>query len=613
VWLRPAVTAVGSEIQDIEHGARGPAGRRQAFTLSLDGTTRMTTPKIPSVFSRRFFGAEEQLSLIGSGSMGGKAQGLEQFQSVLEQLEGDCKKFPEIGISIPRLAVIGTGHYAAFMDRNRLRELAASLEPDDKIIRGFLKADLPFELVGDLRALIEGVHTPLAIRSSSLLEDAMNQPFAGIYQTKMIPNNQPDPDIRFAKLVEAVKFVYASTFSQSAKSYRRVLPDAAEEQMAVIIQEVVGNRHDERFYPELSGVARSWNFYPTGSAKPQEGVAQLALGLGKTIVDGGLCWTYSPSRPKASPPFANVHELAEQTQTEFWSVNMGSPAAYDPMKETEYLVRGSLVDAEQDGTLAMLASTLNPASDRLSIGVADRGPRILTFAPMLVSNSLPVNDIVQMLLRACEKELSAAVEIEFALTMHPLRFGCLQVRKMLVSGDKIEISERELSGDQVLVASERACGNGRNNNICDIVYVVPERFDKSKTAVIAADLEGINRSLIEGGRTSLMIGFGRWGSSDPWLGIPVNWGQISSARAIVEATLPSMNVDMSQGSHFFHNLMSFGVCFFSVHHEGQFVIDWAWLAAQKAICETSFVRHVRLNKPLEIRVDGRKGMGAIHK
>ncbi len=545
--------------------------------------------------------------------MGGKAQGLEEFQNVLEQHADECKRFPEIEISIPRLAVIGTAHFASFMDRSRLRELAASSEPDDKIIREFLKADLPFGLVGDLRALIEGVHTPLAIRSSSLLEDAMSQPFAGIYQTKMIPNNQPDADTRFAKLVEAVKFVYASTFSQSAKSYRKVLPDASEEQMAVIIQEVAGNRHDQRFYPEVSGVARSWNFYPTGSAKPEEGVAQLALGLGKTIVDGGLCWTYSPARPKASPPFANVHELAEQTQMEFWSVNMGTPPAYDPMRETEYLMRNSLTEAEVDGTINMLASTLNPASDRLSAGIADSGARILTFAPILVSNSIPVNDIIRMLLKACEKALAAAVEIEFAMTLHPLRLGCLQVRRMLVSGDVIEISDRELSDDQVLVASDKACGNGRNDNIRDIIYVVPERFDKGKTSVIAAELENINQSLVEEGLTCLMMGFGRWGSSDPWLGIPVNWGQISSARAIVEATLPSMNVDMSQGSHFFHNLMSFGVCFFSVHHEGQFVIDWAWLAAQRAIRETSFVRHVRLNKPLQIKVDGRKGMGVIHK
>ncbi len=567
----------------------------------------------PSVFSRNFFGAEERFSAIGSGSVGGKAQGLQMFQNILDHHADECARFSEVEISIPRLAVIRTDHFAAFMDRNGLSDLALSNEPDERITREFLKADLPAELVGDLRALIAEVHTPLAIRSSSLLEDAMHQPFAGIYQTKMIPNNQPEIDTRFAKLVEAVKFVYASTYSQSAKSYRRALADAPEEQMSVIIQEVVGNTHGNRFYPELSGVARSWNFYPTGSAKPEEGVAQLALGLGKTIVDGGLCWTYSPSRPKASPPFANVHELAEQTQTEFWSVNMGPPPAYDPMKETEYLFKGSLADAEQDGTLGMLASTLNPGSDRLSVGIADRGARILTFAPMLVSNHLPVNDIIRTLLAACEKDLSASVEIEFAMTLQPLRFGSLQVRKMLVSSDKVEIREQELSGDLVLASSDKACGNGRNNGISDVVYVVPDMFDKSKTSMIAADLEKINRSLVEEGRQSLMIGFGRWGSSDPWLGIPVNWGQISSARAIIEATLPSMNVDMSQGSHFFHNLTSFGVCFFSVHHESRFSVDWSWLNSQKAVHETQLVRHIRLSKPLEIKVDGRKGMGVIQK
>ena len=573
----------------------------------------MKTTKIPPAFSREFFGAEDRFSLIGSGSVGGKAEGLEMFQDVLEHHADQIAKFQETCVSVPRLAVIGTNHFLAFMERNRLRDVAHSSEPDQKITREFLKADLPAELVGDLRSLIESVHTPLAIRSSSLLEDAMHQPFAGIYQTKMIPNNQPEIDTRFAKLVEAVKFVYASTFTQSATTYRQALADAPEEQMAVIIQEVVGTTHGERFYPQLSGVARSWNFYPTGSAKPEEGVVQLALGLGKTIVDGGLCWTYSPSRPKASPPFANVHELAEQTQTEFWSVNMGTPPAYDPMRETEYLMRSSLADAEHDGTLGMLASTLNLGSDRLSVGIADRGARILTFAPLLVSNQIPVNDIVKTVLAACEKELSAAVEIEFAMTLHPLRFGCLQVRKMLVSSDKVEISDYEISDEHVLAASDKVCGNGHSNDICDIVYVVPDTFDKSKTSMIAADLEMMNRSLVEEGRHSLMIGFGRWGSSDPWLGIPVNWGQISSARAIVEATLPSMNVDLSQGSHFFHNLTSFGVSYFSVHHEGRFSIDWTWLKAGDAVHETPFVRHIRLRKPLNIKVDGRKGMGVIRR
>jgi Pyruvate phosphate dikinase, AMP/ATP-binding domain len=571
----------------------------------------MNMTRMPAVFKRKFFDATDRFMLIGSGSVGGKAQGLASFYEILHSHQRELGGFAEV--SIPRLAVIGTDQFTAFMERNRLYELTADSVPDDRIIREFLKAALPMELVGDLRALIEGVHSPLAIRSSSLLEDEVLRPFAGIYQTKMIPNNQPAADARFAKLVEAIKFVYASTYSRSARMYRRALKETPEERMAVIIQEVVGSRHGDRFYPDIAGVARSWNFYPTGAAKPEDGVVQLALGLGKTIVDGGLCWTYSPSRPASRPPYANMRELSELTQSEFWSVNMGPPPGYDPLKETEYLTKGSLANAEEDGVLGMLASTWNDASDRLSVGIADRGTRILTFAPMLASTDLRINDLIRTLLLICEQDLSSPVEIEFALTMKPLRVGCLQVRTMLVRDEQIDLPDGDLTGPRVLVASNRVCGHGVNNSISDIVYVVPERFDKSKTAAIAGEMESINRALVEEGRQSLMIGFGRWGSSDPWLGIPVNWGQISSARAIVEATLPSMNAELSQGSHFFHNLTSFAVSYFSVHHEGDFAVDWEWLASQRSVSDGAFVRHVRLPDPLEIKVDGTKGRGVIRR
>ncbi len=566
---------------------------------------------LPAVFSRKFFEAGDRFMLIGSGSVGGKAEGLARFHEILQHHRKELERFPQAEISIPRMAVIGTDHFAAFVERNNLSGLTDDSATDDRINREFLKASLPAELVGDLRALINGVHSPLAIRSSSLLEDELRRPFAGIYQTKMIPNNQPAADTRFSKLVEAVKFVYASTFSQSARMYRRALNEMPEERMAVIIQEVVGCRHGDRFYPDISGVARSWNFYPVGTAKPEDGVVQLALGLGKTIVDGGLCWTYTPSRPTAPPPYADVRELSELTQSEFWSVNKGLPPGYDPLKETEYLKRGFLAEAEVDGTLGMLASTWNDASDRLTPGIADRGIRVVTFAPILSSKENQINDLVRTLLRVCEEDLSSPVEIEFAVTLKPFRVGCLQVRKMLVQEEQVDLCDTDLAGPHVLAGSDRVCGNGVNNTVCDIVYVVPERFDKSKTAAMAVELESVNRSLVGEGRQSLMIGFGRWGSSDPWLGIPVNWGQISSARAIIEATLPSMNADLSQGSHFFHNLTSLGVSYFSVHHEGDFAVDWAWLASQRSVSEGAFVRHVRLSAPLEITVDGRKGKGVI--
>ncbi len=572
-----------------------------------------SSPENLSPFNRKFFDSEQRLTCMGTGSLGGKAWGLAFINNVLTA-ELHQEVFKGIEINIPTMTVIRTDFFDAFMKRNHLLEIACSNEPDDRIAHAFLKADLPVEMVGDLRAIIAQVHTPLAIRSSSMLEDAMHEPFAGIYGTKMIPNNQHDPDTRFHKLTEAIKFVYASTFFKAAKDYRKATKhDIAEEKMAVIIQEVVGCRHNGRFYPEVSGVARSYNFYPTGHAKPEDGVVNLALGLGKTVVDGGTSWCYSPAYPQANPPFGSISEWLKQTQTDFWAVNMGKPPAYDPVQETEYLLKADLTDAETDNTLRLVASTYNASSDRINMGIGAKGPRILTFAPLLVLDDIPLNHLVRTLLKVCEEALSAPVEIEFALTFKPTRFGFLQVRPMVVSDEEVEINREDLSHKNTLSASETVMGNGLIDTILDIVYVKPEHFDAKYTRQIALELESMNKKLAADGSPYLLIGFGRWGSSDPWLGIPVNWGQISGAKVIVEATLPSMDKELSQGSHFFHNITSFQVSYFSVHHSGQYPIDWQWLGQQRVLTETEFVRHVRLSNPLQVKVDGRSGRGAIYK
>lgn len=567
-------------------------------------------------FSRDFFGSKDVLTHIGSGSIGGKASGLAFIKDIISTHFKE-QNFQGISIDIPRFTVIATDLFDRFMKRNDLSEIAYSDEPDDRIAHAFQNAELPAELVGSLWALISVVHTPLAVRSSSMLEDAMYEPFAGVYATKMIPNNQHDINKRFHKLVEAIKYVYASIYFKSAKDYIRVTGKSiTDEKMAVIIQEVVGLRHNDRFYPDLSGVARSYNYYPMGRAKPEEGVVDLALGLGKTIVDGGLVWSYSPAYPRIAPPVSSPGELLKRSQRDFWAINMGKPPEYDPIRETEYLLKGTLSDAEIDGTLGQVASTYKPQDDRVVLGIGSKGPRIITFAPLLDMNTIPINSLLVKLTDLCEEAVGCDVEIEFAVTfdlaqnLSP-RFGFLQVRPMAVSQDRVEVSAEEMVGENILIAADKVLGNGTNEILQDIVYVKPDVFEAKNTRRIAAELAEINRNITSEGRNYILIGFGRFGSSDPWLGIPVEWGQISGVKVIVESTLPDMDVELSQGSHFFHNLISFKVFYFSVRHSGRYHINWEWLDKQKEVIETENVRHIKLSKPVDVKVDGRNGQGVI--
>jgi hypothetical protein len=570
-------------------------------------------------FDRGFLRSAEPITRIGDGELGGKARGLVRLRDLIA---GEpALALAEAEIRVPRMAVVGTAVFDAFLTRNGLHALAAAEPSDAQLTQAFLRAEFPAEAVGDLRALVEDVRRPLAVRSSSLLEDALDRPFAGVYGTKMVPNGQPDADTRFQRLVEAVKFVWASTYFREARSYRRAADlGGAGEKMAVILQEVVGRRHGERFYPDVSGVARSYNFFPAQGDDPRNGVVNLALGLGKTIVDGGTSWIYSPARPQAPPPFGSVRDRLRLTQRDFWAVHLG-PAVYDPLSETEYLVRAELDAAEYDGTLERIASTYDPQRDRVVPGTAASGPRVLDFAPLLAPGGSSFNGLVRELLAAGERALGAAVELEFALTFaareaDPGLFGLLQLRPMLVSEDTVEIGDEELAHPDLLLASEQVLGNGALDRIQDVVYVVPETFDTRASRAIAEQLERLDRALVEQGRPYLLAGFGRWGSADPFLGIPVQWGQIAGARAIVESTSPQLDVEPSQGAHFFHNLIAFRVFYFCVRHtelRGAFrrSVDWAWLARQPIVAATEHARHVRLERPLRIKVDGRTGRGAV--
>lgn len=564
-------------------------------------------------FNRNFLDPATPISKIGDRELGGKANGLSQIRSVLNA-KLDFDQFPGIRVDIPSLVVICTDLFDAFMQHNNLYPIAYSNLPDDRIAQAFQKADLPFEILGDLRALIDQVHTPLAIRSSSLLEDSQHEPFAGIYATKMIPNDLYDPDTRFRQLVEAIKFVYSSTFFKSARQYRKAIGRRDEEEkMGVIVQELVGKRYHTRFYPELSGVARSYNYYPMSSAKPEDGVVSLALGLGKTIVDGGRCWTYSPAYPKVDPPFGSVDNLLKESQTEFWAVNMGNHPEYDPTQETEYLILENLTASERDGVLRYVASTYSPLSGRLSIGTGFNGPRALTFAPILILEEIPFNNLVRELLHICQTTVGAPVEIEFAMSFDPHRFGFLQVRAMAAPSGQIRVEPEELSGENILVATEHALGNGVIDTIQDIIYTKPETFDLKHTMAIVPELEHFNSRLLDEERQYLLVALGRLGTTDPWLGIPINWGRISGAKVIVEATQENVRVELSQGSHFFHNIISLGVKYFTLPISSHRRIDWEWLAQQEVIEETEFLRHVRLCKPLQVKVDGRNSRGIIYK
>ena len=564
----------------------------------------------------KFLNDQQKITTIGLGEIGGKARGLADIHHLIHH-ELDRGAYPGIDVNIPAMTIIRTDVFDAFIKRNNLYDIALKETSDERIAHAFQKASLPFEVLGDLRSLIAQVNTPLAVRSSSLLEDARFEPFAGVYGTKMTPNNQPDTNARFNKLVEAIKYVYATTFFRSAKDYiRTTRHKTSDEKMAVIIQEVVGNRFSDRFYPELSGVARSHNYYTFGNADPADGIVNLALGLGKTIVDGGFTWSFSPAFPKADPPFNSIGDMLDNTQREFWCINMGKAPAYDPVKETEYMFKLNIAEAERDKTMKHLASTYDGESGRLMMGISRAGARLLNFAPLLRLNELPLVDLISDLMKLSETEMGVPVEIEFAMTFSeegPHKFGFLQVRPMMVSEDEISLEEKEMSGDHVLVASDKVLGNGSSENIYDIVYLRKAAFEVLRTQEMKGEIEKINDTLVSEGKPYVLIGFGRWGTSDQTAGIPVNWGQISGTKAIVEASLAHVNFEQSQGSHFFHNVTGCGVFYFSVPFEKTDTIDWEWLDAMEAHNESRFIRHIRLTDPLLVKVDGRTGRGVIHK
>ena len=571
-----------------------------------------------SDFARSEYDPEDTFLRIGSGSLGGKGRGLAFTDNLLRKyLEPD--HFPGMTIRIPRTIVLGTDVFAEFVAQNDLLALAVQNVSDQEILRAFLHADLPATVLGDLRAILDKARFPLAVRSSSLLEDAMYQPFAGIYATVMIPNSNPDITVRFHNLLQAIKFVFASTYFRQAKNYIEATSNRIEEEkMAVIIQEMVGTKNGRYFYPEISGVARSFNYYPFGKATQKDGVVNLALGLGRTIVEGGTSLQYSPAYPAVYPQFGTTRDLFHNSQLQYFALDLQSDIIRKYPREDQNLALLDLADAEKHGTLRHVASTYSGQEDRLYEGVSRSGPRVLTFAPVLKSEIIPLNQAIRLLVNMCETAVNAPVEIEFAVrlgreTPTPAEFSFLQLRPMVKQEGSISIDLEDLAADDLLFRCEKTLGNGIAR-LRDVVYVKPESFNAMRTREMVREIAGINDVLLHERRPYLLIGPGRWGSSDPSLGIPVGFGDISGARAIAETTLPNMIIDPSQGSHFFQNLTSFRITYFTLrHYNEEHSIDWDWLSALECVQETAHLRHVRAPEEMMILVDGQTGYGVVLK
>lgn len=566
-------------------------------------------------FERGFFNSQHDFSYLGIGEFGGKVLGLINIKSKLEA-KIDLPKYPSIKFSSPKFVVLRSKIFDNFMNDNDLWDTALSSESNTLLVSRFLEANLPVEILGDLRSLLMEVNSPLAIRSSSLLEDAAYEPFAGVYGTKMIPNNQTSFDERFNKFTDAIKFVYASTFFKESKDYIVTTKHKIqEEKMAVIIQEVFGSYYGNNFYPDFSGVARSINFYPFGKIKPFHGIVNLAVGLGKTIVDSGKVWSYSPFFPSTASPFSSIKDLIKNTQSKYWAVNLAHNIKYDPTKEEEFLTELNLENAEYDGILKYFASGYDIESEKMTYSLDKINPRIINFSPLLDFNTFHFNDFIKDLLKSCEEILNTTVEIEFAAKINRkkdyLEFAFLQIRPMAVSETIVDIKLDELNNHEILAASDRTIGNGIDDSIKDVIFIKPDNFDKKNMVKIVAEIEILNKLLISKKKKYLLIGFGRWGSSDSWLGVPVVWSQISGARAIIESTLEKIDVDLSQGSHFFHNLSSFNTFYFSINYNSKFKIDWEWLNNQEISRELEYTKYITLEKPVLIKVDGRTGKGVI--
>ncbi len=554
---------------------------------------------------------------IGRGSLGGKARGLAFISSQLKENPELQKKYKNINIQVPKSLVLSTEGFDAFVNDNDLKELASADCSDEEVAGQFLAAAFPASLADTLTLFLQHADYPLAVRSSSLLEDAQFQPFAGIYKTFMLPNNHPDPAVRLERLVKAVKLVYASTYFESPKSYAQSTYHRLEdEKMAVVIQQLTGSVYENYYYPAISGVAHSYNFYPISHLKPEEGIAHIALGLGKTVVEGGTSLRFAPRYPQFLPQFSIVDDILKNSQRFFYALKLKDFPRDFSADEGATLEKLQIGKVKNHPPVRHLASSYSAQEHRIRDGVSKDGYPVLTFANILKYESFPLANILADVLMEARRGLGSPVEIEFAVNL-PLSadaqasFNLLQIRPMGIQQHHmdVEISQSEI--EAAVCYSTRALGNGSLEDIADIVYVDLEKFDPACTVEIAAEIGRINGQLVQQNRKYLLIGPGRWGSADRWLGIPVSWQDISGVGAIIEHASDDLKADPSQGSHFFQNITSLGIGYLTITPDSSDYLNWQRLQTLPVAEETNYLNHVKLDSALTIKIEGKKSWGVI--
>jgi len=530
-------------------------------------------------------------------------------------------QFPDVDIHVPPCVVLGTDVFDEFLQENELRDYALNASDDNEIAERFLLAkNFPPAIIRNLADFVKLVQTPLAVRSSSLLEDSQYYPFAGVYRTYMIPNNSPDRKVRLQELICTIKRVYASMFFQKAKNYFEVTSYRLEEEkMAVVIQTMVGGRHGNRFYPDFSGAAKSYNYYPVAPQKSTDGLVSVALGLGKMVFDGGMTVRFAPKYPQIIPQFNTVEESLRNNQQSFYALNLDSKG--EPLRgiDDRHVEKYDLRHAEKDGPLRYSGSTYVYDNHAIYDGLARDGGRMVTFAPILKHKLFPLPEIADIMLDICSRATGTPVEIEFAANLsvpqgEKREFALLQMRPLAIRHEFDALDLNEIDVERLLCKSNHVLGNGMHNNIYDIVVVDITRFDRLRTGEVAEQISQFNQMLVAENRPYLLIGVGRWGTLDPMLGIPVSWEQISGASTIVEAGFEDMIVEPSQGSHFFHNIVSFRVGYFTIGKEpADNAIDWGWLTTTEAYKATHFIRHLRFENPAVVKMNGHYNKGVITK
>ena len=554
---------------------------------------------------------------LGEGSLGGKGRGMAFLHLMIEKCDLNTS-ISDANIRIPQTAVIGTEEYDFFIEQNGLTELFTRTVAYREVKERFLAADLSPGLRNKLRRYLKYSNGPLSVRSSGMFEDSLSQPFAGIYDTFLLPNNHPDFKVRLRHLEEAVKLVYASILSESARAYFDAISyKTDEEKMAVLIQEVVGTRHGRYFYPHFSGVAQSYNYYPVAYLKPEDGISVIGIGLGKYVIDGEKAFRFCPHYPKID--FVSPEEQLEFSQQEFYGIDMMEDHVNLIEGDDATLSRLSVGEAQEHGALQYCVSTWDYQNNRLQMGDELPGPRIVNFAYILKYDYFPLAKVLEVVLDIVKGAMGTPVEIEFAVDLNKAgngkpNFYILQIKPLLGDLEEYNLDLSEVRREELVLYSDRAMGNGKIDGLKDIIFIDPERFDKTRTVEMTGEIEELNNLMKQEDRGYILVGPGRWGSRDPWLGIPVNWNHISNVKAIVEAELPDFKVDPSLGSHFFHNVTSMNIGYFDIPcNSAANFIDWEWLRSHKAAHKSEHLVHLRFEDSLVVKMDGRKRISVVFK